>query len=212
MLGVAEFPTMSSETEILPARGPTTVSRLRPLVLAIMTLQLLVLLATGVVLFFTYRPTGSAVYGELYGDDVGSSIDLARATTTVHRMAALSAVPTAIIAVVLVAIEKHRWRRRRLDVLVGAGIALMTMVGSVTGNLLPWDQLGLWAVSVGSNMRGYTPLFDDNQVRFVLIGGAEVAPGTIVQWLLFHMLVVGSILGVLLAVAWRRRTQQHAIV
>lgn len=35
------------------------------------------------------------------------------------------------------------------------------------------------------------------------------APATLVRWLLFHTLVVGSALGALLAVAWRRATAQR---
>ena len=31
----------------------------------------------------------------------------------------------------------------------------------------PWDQLALWAVTVGTNMMGFTPVFGD-QVHFVL--------------------------------------------
>lgn len=70
-------------------------------------------------------------------------------------------------------------------------------------------MLGLQAVSVGNDIRGYVPLFNDDQVRFVLVGGAEVAPATLIRWLVFHMLVVGSVLGALLAVAWRRAVAKH---
>ena len=49
---------------------------------------------------------------------------------------------------------------------------------SFTGYLLPWDQLALWAVTVGTNMMGYTPVFGD-QVRFVLLGGVEIGTDTL---------------------------------
>src|SRR5947199_8512362 len=35
------------------------------------------------------------------------------------------------------------------------------------------DQLAIWAVTVGTNMMGYTPVFG-RQVKFVLVGGLEV--------------------------------------
>ena len=50
---------------------------------------------------------------------------------------------------------------------------LLTLLLSFTGYLLPWDQLALWAVAVGTNMMGYTPVFG-KEVRFVLLGGAEI--------------------------------------
>ena len=48
-------------------------------------------------------------------------------------------------------------------------LVLLTLLLSFTGYLLPWDQLSLWAVTVGTNMMGYTPVFGDN-VKFVLLG------------------------------------------
>ena len=35
--------------------------------------------------------------------------------------------------------------------------AVLTFFLSFTGYLLPWDQLGIWAVTVGTNMAGATP-------------------------------------------------------
>jgi quinol-cytochrome oxidoreductase complex cytochrome b subunit len=173
-------------------------------VLAIVSVQVLVLLVSGAVLFFAYRPSGSTAYDELSPGDVRSGVDLAQVARTAHQVAARSALPTAVVAGVLVAIRARPLARYRVDVLVGASLVLTMVVGSFTGYLLPWDQLGLWAVSVGDNMGGYLPLFDGDQVRFVLIGGAEVAPWTVVRWLLVHMLVVGGVLIALLATAWRR--------
>ena len=49
----------------------------------------------------------------------------------------------------------------------------LTLLLSFTGYLLPRDQLALWAVTVGTNMIGYTPVFG-RDVRFVLLGGAEI--------------------------------------
>ncbi len=53
-------------------------------------------------------------------------------------------------------------------------------------------------------MAGYRPLLG-SQVRFVLIDGVEVSPGTIVGWLLVHSLVLGPLLMSLVVLAWRRR-------
>ncbi len=49
---------------------------------------------------------------------------------------------------------------------------MITLLLSFTGYLLPWDQLAIWAVTVGTNMMGYTPVFG-RQVKFVLIGGGR---------------------------------------
>jgi len=91
---------------------------------------------------------------------------------------------------------------------LGAGIPITTLAASFTGFLLPWDQLALSAVTVGSNPRGYRVLFDP-VVRFVLIGGVEVSPQTLIRWLLLHMLFLGLALGALVVLGWRR---QRAVV
>ena len=88
--------------------------------------------------------------------------------------------------------------------LFGAGIPITTLGAFFTGFLLPGDQLALSAVTVGSTARGYTVLFDQ-VVLFVLIGGVEISPSTLIRWLGVHILVMGSALGALLLVGWRRQ-------
>ena len=62
---------------------------------------------------------------------------------------------------------------REFNWVIGVILLTLTLLLSFTGYLLPWDQLALWAVTVGTNMMGYTPVFG-SQVRFVLLGGVEI--------------------------------------
>jgi len=41
---------------------------------------------------------------------------------------------------------------------VGVILLVLTLLLSFTGYLLPWDQLAIWAITVGSNMARATPL------------------------------------------------------
>jgi quinol-cytochrome oxidoreductase complex cytochrome b subunit len=76
---------------------------------------------------------------------------------------------------------------------------------SFTGYLLPWDQLAIWAVTVGTNMMGYTPVFG-RQVKFVLVGGLEVGPPTLIRWYVLHVLALPFVAVLLMAVHfWRIR-------
>src|ERR671932_716300 len=71
------------------------------------------------------------------------------------------------------------------------------------GLLLPWDQLGIWAVTVGTNMAGATP-FVGEQTRFLLIGGYEISDNTLVRWYVLHVIGMPLITAVLMAVYfWR---------
>src|SRR3989442_15718860 len=40
---------------------------------------------------------------------------------------------------------------------VGVILLVLTLLLSFTGYLLPWDQLAIWAITVGSNMARATP-------------------------------------------------------
>ena len=57
---------------------------------------------------------------------------------------------------------------REFNWVVGVVLLLLTLGASFTGYLLPWDQLALWAVTVGTNMAGFVPVMGD-QVKFLLL-------------------------------------------
>lgn len=185
-----------------------TVARVRAAVLGILTLDVLVLLVTGVVLFFEYHPSLSGVWDDYFDINPSRSYELARATTGVHRVAAFVAVPLVIAAAVLIVAERwprNRGRSRRAAVAIGLGLVATVLFGSFTGPLLAWDQLGLWAVTVGADWSGYSRLvLDADEVRFAIVDGAQITLGTLVRWLVVHTVVVGALLAVLLVAAWRR--------
>lgn len=160
------------------------------------------LVITGVALFFVYRPTVSASWSDLIDDHYTGEVQLAHLVRLLHRLASQLAVWTGIVAGIVVAVRTAGPRRWAAPA-VGAGLAVTTVAASFTGYLLPWDQLALWAVTVGSTLGGYRPLFG-SQVRFVLIDGAGVGGSTIVRWLVVHALVLGPLLVGLVALAWRR--------
>ena len=47
---------------------------------------------------------------------------------------------------------------REFNWVVGVLLLFLTLFLSFTGYLLPWDQLAMWAITVGSNMARATPL------------------------------------------------------
>jgi quinol-cytochrome oxidoreductase complex cytochrome b subunit len=94
---------------------------------------------------------------------------------------------------------------REFNWVVGVILLFLTLGLSFTGYLLPWDQLSVWAVTVGTNLAGYSPLIAQ-QAKFILIGGIEVGPATLLRWYVFHVLFLPFILVLFLAVHfWRIR-------
>jgi quinol-cytochrome oxidoreductase complex cytochrome b subunit len=178
-------------------------SPIRTIVLWVLTVEVGILIVTGVALFFVYRPEAAGGWNPVYGGASGIQWfpELVR---YLHRWTSALALPTGFAAGVLLVIQAWATVRRLGAIVLGAALTVAIVAASVTGFLLPWDQLALWAVTVGTNMRGYRPLFG-SQVRFVFVGGGEVGSGTVVRWLLVHMLVLGPAVAALVAIAWRRR-------
>jgi quinol-cytochrome oxidoreductase complex cytochrome b subunit len=109
---------------------------------------------------------------------------------------------------------------------VPLGIMLvLTLLLSFTGYLLPWDQLAIWAITVGSGMARATPFlghegpgaqllrlgdvplihaYDD--ARFALLGGSFVGEGALLRFYVLHCVGLPLVIGVLMAVHfWRVR-------
>ena len=64
---------------------------------------------------------------------------------------------------------------REFNWVVGVVLLFLTLGLSFTGYLLPWDQLAIWAVTVGTSLAGYSP-FIAKQANFLLLGGADREP------------------------------------
>jgi len=94
---------------------------------------------------------------------------------------------------------------REFNWVVGVILLFLTLGLSFTGYLLPWDQLSIWAVTVGTSLAGYSPLVA-TQVKFILLGGVEVGPNTLLRWYVLHVLALPFVLVIFLAVHfWRIR-------
>jgi quinol-cytochrome oxidoreductase complex cytochrome b subunit len=178
-------------------------SAARRIVLRALTAEVAVLVVTGVALFFLYRPATDGRWTELLGTRETWDVRIAHGIRLVHRLASLLAVPTAVAAGVLVAIRRSPTVRRWSGAVLGLATAMATLAASFTGFLLPFDQIAVWAVTVGTNMRGYRMMFGD-QVRFVLIGSRAINRVTLIRWLLIHMLVLGPLVVIAVALGWRR--------
>jgi quinol-cytochrome oxidoreductase complex cytochrome b subunit len=104
-------------------------------------------------------------------------------------------------------------------------LLLLTLLLSFTGYLLPWDQLAIWAITVGSNMARATPLLGhegpgaaflklgDTQLihvgsdaRFALIAGRTIGGATLNRFYVLHCLAIPFVAAWLIAVHfWRVR-------
>ena len=155
---------------------------------------LVVLVATGVTLSFRYRPDVSGAYANV-ADLEQRSILSARSA---HRLAAAGFLP-AVGCLAIASIGLFLTRRERGPTVLPLLAGGLTLAAVFTGYLLPWDQLSLWAVSVGTNMRGYGPIIRGHSVKYVLIGSTEVGTATFSRWFWVHTVLVPLVMVAVLA-------------
>jgi quinol-cytochrome oxidoreductase complex cytochrome b subunit len=91
------------------------------------------------------------------------------------------------------------------------GFAVLGLAASFTGYLLPWDQLALWAVTIGAKLPGglWGAAFSD-QVRFVLMRNREISQSELRTWFLVHAFVLPPLIAATLFAAFFRRARTRA--
>jgi quinol-cytochrome oxidoreductase complex cytochrome b subunit len=108
---------------------------------------------------------------------------------------------------------------------VGVMLLVLTLLLSFTGYLLPWDQLAIWAITVGSNMARATPLVGHegpgaawltvdgidlitsaSDARFGLLGERTVGEVALNRFYVLHCVAIPLVAGLLMAIHfWRVR-------
>ncbi len=163
----------------------------------------ILLTITGIFLMFYYRPTSPAAFEDIQA--LSTNIAFGQLVRNMHRWGAHAMVLTVFLHMARVFYHGAYKPPREFNWVVGVVLLFLTLMLSFTGYLLPWDQLALWAVTVGSNMANYTPVIGD-QVSFALVGGVQITPDTLLRWYVLHVLFLPFIIVIFMAVHfWRVR-------
>ena len=163
----------------------------------------LILTLTGTLLMFYYHPS----VGEAYTDikDLETVVVFGQILRNMHRWAAHGMVITVFLHMIRVFYTGSYKPPREFNWVVGVLLLFLTLGLSFTGYLLPWDQLAVWAVTVGTSLAGYSPLIA-KQANFLLLGGVIVGPDTLLRWYVLHVLALPFVAVIFMAVHfWRIR-------
>ena len=177
--------------------------------LGILTLAaFLITLVTGVLLMFYYKPYPDVAYLSI--KDIHFVVPTGRFIRNIHRWAANVMVVGVLLHMTRVFFTGAYRKPREFNWLIGMGLLVITLALSFTGYLLPWDQLAYWAVTVGTNVAGYTPIFGD-VVQRVLLGAPEIGEKTLLRFYVLHVYALPGLLTLLLGVhIWRVRKDGFA--
>jgi quinol-cytochrome oxidoreductase complex cytochrome b subunit len=163
----------------------------------------IILTVTGIFLMFFYRPTAVSAWNDIR--TLETSVSFGLLVRNMHRWAAHLMVLSVFLHMSRVFYHGAYKPPREFNWVIGVVLLTLTLLLSFTGYLLPWDQLSLWAVTVGTNMMGYTPVFG-TQVKFALLGGVEIGTDTLLRWYVLHVLMLPFVIVIFMAVHfWRVR-------
>src|SRR5215210_5384157 len=165
----------------------------------------LLLTVTGVLLMFYYITTTDQAWQTLR--DIQSTQPFGLLMRNMHRWGAHAMVITVFLHMCRVFYTGSFRAPRQFNWVVGIILLVLTFLLSFTGYLLPWDQLSLWAVTVGTNMVGSTPPPEVGQfIRFLLIGDYSVGQNALLRFYTLHVIGLPLVTTIFLAVHfWRIR-------
>ena len=182
----------------------------------------LVLTFTGLLLMFYYRPTLDYAYVDIR--DLREQVPLG-IMREIHRWGAHAMVIAVWLHMFRVFMTGSYKPPREFNWNVGVILLVLTLLLSFTGYLLPWDQLAMWAITVGSNMARATPIAghegpgaalvslgdislvnNASDARFALLGGRFVGEGALLRFYVLHCVGLPLVAGFLMAIHfWRIR-------
>ena len=177
---------------------------------------------SGVLLMFYYRPVIEYAYQDIQDLRAHVTLGILR---EIHRWGAHAMIIAIWLHMMRVFLTGSYKPPREFNWGVGVILLVLTMLLSFTGYLLPWDQLAIWAITVGSNMAAATPFIgiegpaagllkigdiqlvtSSSDARFALLGGRFVGAGALLRFYVLHCVGIPLVAAFLMAVHfWRVR-------
>jgi len=177
---------------------------------------------TGVLLMFYYRPTVEWAYQDIVNLRAVTTLGVLR---ELHRWGAHAMVISVWLHMYRVFLTGSYKPPREFNWTVGVILLVLTLLLSFTGYLLPWDQLAIWAITVGSNMARASPFLghegpgstllvigdiplitSGSDARFGLLAARFVGEETLNRFYVLHCVAIPLAVAMLIAIHfWRVR-------
>ena len=152
---------------------------------------------TGILLMLWYTPSPEIAYGDML--TILSNVPLGQLMRDTHRLGAEFMVAVVAMHMMRTWITGSYKKPRQFTWFSGLLLLVITGFLSFSGYLLPWDQLSLWAVTIGASMAEATPVVGD-QVNLLLRGAPELGANGLLRFYLLHVLALPALLFVFFGV------------
>jgi cytochrome b6 len=175
------------------------------------------LVFTGTLLMFYYHPSKVVAFRDILY--LEHDVPFGKLLRNMHRWGAHLMVIMVELHMFRVFLTGSYKKPREFNWVVGVILLVLTLLLSFTGYLLPDDQLGFWAVTVGTNMARATPMLGHdgpfgpelgmtpfNDVRFGLLGGSIVDSNALLRAYIWHCVAIPILASAFMVVHfWRVR-------
>jgi quinol-cytochrome oxidoreductase complex cytochrome b subunit len=144
---------------------------------------------TGLFLMIFYTPSPLVAYENML--NILSNVPFGRLMRDLHKLGAEMMVIVVLLHMVRTFVTGSYKKPRQFTWFTGVILLLVTLVLSFSGYLLPWDQLALWAVTIGASMvEAVQPQAVGDFLNLLVRGGPQFNEGGLLRWYLLHILLL----------------------
>jgi quinol-cytochrome oxidoreductase complex cytochrome b subunit len=170
----------------------------------------LLLFCTGVMLKFVYEPSPARAYGSILY--LHNNIVFGQLIRNIHHWSGNILLLVAFLHFLRVFFTGAYTGPRRFNWIIGMGLLCGILLSAFTGYLLPWDQLGFWAVTICTTMLEYIPVVG-NWFKESIQGGPEMGPAVLSNFYAIHTAVMPAMLLFLMGFHfWRVRKAKGLVI
>lgn len=154
---------------------------------------------TGLILMIWYTPSPLVAYENML--DILGNVPLGLLLRDLHRIGAELMVMVVLLHMLRTFVTGSYKKPRQFTWHTGVWLLLFTLFLSFSGYLLPWDQLSLWAVTIGASMAEATPPPAVGRIVDLLLrGGPSIGANGLLRFYLLHVFALPLALYVALGV------------
>ena len=139
---------------------------------------------TGLFLMLWYTPSPDIAYTNMLS--LLSNVPFGLFMRDLHRLGAELMVMLVLLHMLRTFVTGSYKKPRQFTWFTGGVLLLLTLFLSFSGYLLPWDQLALWAVTIGASMAEATPVVG-REVNLLVRGGADIGANGLLRFYLLHV-------------------------